>query len=187
MFDRKKLIHNIEQSIFSVRWLLIPLYVGLVGALGLYIIHFVHEIILMFHNFMYNYEVSNVLMLSILELVDMTMISQLVIMTIQGGFSIFVKEFNYLELKGRPRWLSSNFGSSEQKIKMGMSIIGVIIVNFLHDFIQSSSLDLHNLQMRLMILGAVIVATLSFCLFNILMHLPMLTHHEEEKESNHHV
>lgn len=176
---------KIEQSVFAVRWMLIPLYIGLVGALGLYIFHFVHEIILMFHNFIANYEVSNILMLSILELVDMTMISQLVVMTIQGGYSIFVREFNYDALKGRPRWLSNNFGSSEQKIKMGMSIIGVMMVHFLHDFIQSTTMNYNDLVMRLFILGAVIVATLAFCLFNILMHLPMLQHHEKETHHEH--
>ena len=181
---QRRLVTGLEQAIFSVRWMLIPLYAGLVAALGLYIVHFIHEIILMFHNYMNNYEISNILMLSILELVDMTMISQLVVMTIQGGYSIFVREFDYSALHGRPRWLSTNFGSSEQKIKMGMSIIGVMVVHFLRDFIQSNSINENDLIMRLAIMAGVIIATFSFCLFNLLMHHPILMHHDN-KDSDH--
>lgn len=173
---KAKLIEHIERFLFSIKWMLIPLYLGLVFALGLYIIHFMHEIFDMYENFMANYKEQNVLMLFILELVDMTMISQLVVMTIQGGYLIFVKEFDYSHLSERPKWLTGSLSSSDQKIKMGMSIIGVMLVHFLRDFIQSSKVEEHELMMRLWIMGAVIIGTFAVCGFNILMHLPMLNH-----------
>ena len=187
-----KLVKSIEKTVFAVRWMLMPLYAGLVVALGLYIAHFVHEVIDMCNNFYYNYNQQNVLMLFCLELVDMVLISQLIVMTIQGGFSIFVKEFDY-SLTGRPRWLNASFGSSEQKIKLGMSIMGIMIVHFLKDFIESKPLQAELMSQQVILLVCVIGATFTFCIFNILMHLPMLTHHdpvsvhsEPEPHAEHH-
>jgi uncharacterized protein (TIGR00645 family) len=186
------IITPIERSIFAIRWLLIPLYVGLVAALGLYIAHFVHEVFDMFVQFQTNYAEQNILMLFILELVDMTMISQLVVMTIQGGYAIFIRPFDYGHDNGLPQWLKHGLGTSEQKIKMGMSIIGVMIVHFLRDFImQHGEVTDHEIYMRLLLLGGVIVATFSFCFFNLLMHHPMLSQHKNEgsasqdKDSHH--
>lgn len=179
---KPSLVNAIEKSVFSIRWMLIPLYIGLVFAEGLYITHFLHEIIEMFHQFMVNYEQQNVLMLFILELVDMTMISQLVIMTVQGGYSIFVKEFDYNLHGTRPRWLTRGLGSSEQKIKLGMSIIGIMIVHFLRDFIEGGISE-HELYMRMWMFGSVIIGTFSFCAFNLMMHHPMLSH--DHKTTDH--
>jgi uncharacterized protein (TIGR00645 family) len=174
-----KVVKRIEKTVFAVRWMLMPLYAGLVVALGLYIAHFIHEVVDMCDNFLYNYSQQNVLMLFCLELVDMVLISQLIVMTIQGGFSIFVKEFDYT-LTGRPRWLNASFGSSEQKIKLGMSIMGIMVVHFLKDFIESKPLQTELMNQQVILLVCVTGATLAFCLFNILMHLPMLSHHDPE-------
>ena len=184
-FDRVKLIHAIEQAIFSIRWLLLPLYAGLVAALGLYIVHFVHEVYEMVANWWHNTADQNVLMLFILELVDMVMISQLVVMTIQGGYSIFVKEFDFEFLQQRPRWLTNGLGSSEQKIKMGMSIVGIMMVHFLKDFIQMQGVNQQDLWMREQMMGCVVLGTFAFCYYNLLMHSPALNHDAPHPGSTH--
>ena len=130
----------------------------------------------MFANWFHNTADQNILMLFILEMVDMVMISQLVVMTIQGGYSIFVKEFDFELLKQRPRWLTNGLGSSEQKIKMGMSIIGIMIVHLLKDFIEMKGVNQQDLWMREQMLGCVVIATFAFCYYNLLMHSPALSH-----------
>lgn len=177
---KEKIVSYIEQGVFSVRWALIPVYIGLYAALLLYITHFVHEVISLFHSFNANYEIQNVLMLTILELIDMTMILQLIVMTIQGSYSIFVKEFSYEKLHDRPRWLGNNLSSSEQKVKLGMSIIGIVMVHLLHDFIESGHLQYDDLIKKVIILVSVVGATLSFCVFNWFMHPPHAPAHKDE-------
>ena len=187
--NKDNVVKWLEKTIFAVRWLLIPLYAGLVGALGLYIIHFLHEVYEMFLNWFHNAADQNVLMLFILEMVDMVMISQLVVMTIQGGYSIFVKEFDFELLSQRPRWLTNGLGSSEQKIKMGMSVIGILIVNLTKVVVGDKvPLSWDDLAKKVVIMTMVIIATWAFCKYNLLMHDPILLHtdHTEDKSKGHH-
>lgn len=180
-----KVIRFIERAIFALRWMLIPIYLGLVVALGAYIAHFVHEVIDMLIQFWTNYSAQNVLMLFILELVDMAMISQLVVMTIQGGYAIFIRPFDLGVDVHLPQWIKHGLGTSEQKIKMGMSIIGIMIVHFLKDFIQMSGISQNDLFMREQMLACVIVSTFAFCLYNLMMHHPML-HGNDTSDKDHH-
>lgn len=158
----------IGKAIFAIRWLLAPMYLLLYVALGIYIARYSLDIFEMFVAAFREGQKSEVLMLGILELVDMTMIANLVVMTTTGGYSIFVKEFPD-DTPNRPRWLGKNFSSSEQKIKMVMSLIGIADVTLLHDFINT-----HVLWERLSIIGVFIVSGFAFCYFNMLMHHPSL-------------
>ncbi len=177
----------VERAVFAVRWLLVPLYAGLVGSLCMYILHFMHEVLDMFWHVYSNTAQQDVLMLFILELVDMTMISQLVVMTIQGGYAIFIRPLNLTGVTP-PQWIRHGLGTSEQKIKLGMSITGIMIVQLLKNFIgvaQAHALTADQLHARVLMLGCVLTATLMFCVYNVLMHLPMLTKHTAPHEEDH--
>lgn len=179
------MITRIEKAIFAIRWLLVPLYVGLVAALGLYIAHFLHEVFDMARNFLENYEQQNVLMLFILELLDMTLISQLVVMTIQGGYAIFIRPLDEAGFQ-LPQWLKHGLGTSEQKIKMGMSIINIMLVQLLKNFVEMKGFDQSQLWMREQMLGCVVVGTVAFCVINLLMHHPMLSPNDHHSSGDTH-
>jgi uncharacterized protein (TIGR00645 family) len=168
------IIGKIEKAVFAIRWLLVPLYVGLVAALGLYIAHFLHEVIDMAANFAENYEQQNILMLFILELLDMTLISQLVVMTIQGGYAIFIRPLDEAGF-ALPQWLKHGLGTSEQKIKMGMSIVNIMLVQLLKNFVEMKGFSQQDLWMREQMLACAIFGTLAFCVYNLMMHHPMLS------------
>lgn len=181
----------LERGVFAVRWMLVPLYVGLVAALGLYIVHFLHEVVEMFRHTAENAEKQDILMLFILEVVDMTMISQLVVMTIQGGYAIFIRPLTG-DIGVLPQWLKHGLGTSEQKIKLGMSIMGIMMVQLLKNFIgiaEAHTLTDGQLMMRLWLLGGVITATFMFCLFNLMMHPAMLRKgaNDAHKDESHEV
>lgn len=172
-----KVTKTIEDGVFAIRWMLVPLYIGLVAALGFYVAHFIHEVIAMFNHIDEAYEKQDILMLFILELVDMAMISQLVVMTIQGGYAIFIRPLDSSGGKVLPQWLKHGLGTSEQKVKLGMSIMGIMMVQLLKNFIgitEDHALTSEQLWMRVGLLGAVGAATFMFCLFNIMMHPQML-------------
>jgi uncharacterized protein (TIGR00645 family) len=177
----------IEHGVFAIRWMLVPLYVGLVAALGLYIAHFIHEVIEMFLHMGENYEKQDILMLFILELVDMSMISQLVVMTIQGGYAIFIRPLGGDGSIILPQWLKHGLGTSEQKIKLGMSIMGIMMVQLLKNYIGTS--DVHTrisfdeLWMRIAILASIAFATLMFCIYNRFMH-PLGAHAGKDEDHN---
>ncbi len=177
------MVRSIEKAVFSVRWMLVTLYFGLAIGLAVYISHFWHEVLEMILNFNTYYKEQNLLLLRILELVDMVMICQLVVMTMQGGYAIFIRPLSD-RLGTLPQWIKHGLGTSEQKIKLGMSILGIMGVQFLHDFIQNSHLDNGALYQRLMLAAAVLLITLSFCIFNLLMHHPML-HQKHGNDGEH--
>jgi uncharacterized protein (TIGR00645 family) len=172
-----KLIEGIGAIIFAIRWLLVPMYLLLYIALGIYLWNFcsvvIEMVIAAFHG-----EANNFFMLAIIELVDMTMIANLVVMTTTGGYSIFVKEYPD-DMPNRPRWLSKNFSSSEQKIKMVMSLIAIADITLLNELINTKSLTA-----QVTIIAVFIVSGFAFCLFNLLMHHKSLQHDTGEKHEH---
>lgn len=173
------IVRNIEKAVSAVRWLLVLPYLGLVAALVMYELHLFHEVIEMAKNYATNIEQQNVLLLFGLELLDMTLIAQLFVMTIQGGFAIFILPLdkNGFEL---PQWLKHGLSTSDQKIKFGMSIINIMLVQILDMFIKKEGFTQADLWMREQMLICAIIGTLSFCIFNILMHPEMLRKRPEK-------
>jgi uncharacterized protein (TIGR00645 family) len=180
-----KIIKLLDQVISSFRWVNLAFYIGLFLAAILYTVHYVHEVIEMWLHLSDNYSTSNILMLSILELIDMSLINQLIVMTAQGGYAIFIKEAGE-SIGHRPRWLTKNLGPSEQKIKLGQSILGIMSVNILHDFIQTTNPDWNHIHMQVAYIGLAIAITIALCWVNLLMHHPSLNHdHSTNKENEH--
>lgn len=181
-FGQWDVVHQIERAVSSVRWLLLLPYLSLVAALIMYELHLVHEVIEMAKNYMANIEEQNILLLFGLELLDMTLIAQLFVMTIQGGFAIFILP---LDKTGSvlPQWLKHGLSTSDQKIKFGMSIINIMLVQILDMFIKGDATQ-GTLWMREQMLMCAIGGTLAFCLINILMHPEMLRKRPHDDHTN---
>ena len=72
-----KLAHGIESILFRARWLLVPLYVGLVGALILLIYRFGLEFVHMFENVADSD--AHKFTLDLLALLDLTLLANLIL------------------------------------------------------------------------------------------------------------
>jgi len=166
---RDRIVNALGQSIFAIRWLLVPIYLLLYIALGVYIWKYFELVWELFsHMQLLSHEA---LMLGILQLIDMGMIANLVVMTTIGGYSIFVNEYELENLKDRPRWLNKNFSSGDQKIKLGMSLIGVAMIHFLNAFITAEHMSWDVLGKQLAIFGVVFLGgTIAFCFINLMSH-----------------
>lgn len=184
------LVPFIEKITFGIRWILVLPYFGLMAALVMYVAHMIYEVFEMFLNFMNNVEQQNILLLFGLELLDMALIAQLFVMTIQGGYYIFIRPLDEAGFV-LPQWLKHGLSTSDQKIKFGMSIINIMLVQMLDMYIKMlemkpaelTEMERHILPMREQLLACAIVGTLSFCLFNLLMHHPMLKKHENHDKN----
>jgi len=122
----------IEKFIFAGRWLLAPMYVGLIIGEFVYAYKFLESLVELLHQSSTIKETD--LLLAVLGLVDITMIGNLIAMITIGGYSIFVREINIPGLHGKPRWLN-NISSGTLKIKMCASLIGVTSIHLLKTFI----------------------------------------------------
>lgn len=125
--------------IFSSRWLQLPLYIGLIGAQGVYVYKFLVELWhLITHATTFG---EQDIMLVVLGLIDVVMISNLLIMVIVGGYETFVSRLNLNGHPDQPEWLDQ-VNAGVLKVKLAMAIIGISSIHLLRTFIEASKIGL---------------------------------------------
>ena len=123
--------------LFGSRWLQVPLYLGLIGAQLVYVVHFMVELEhLVAGTFTLTEEK---IMLYVLGLIDVVMISNLLIMVIVGGYETFVSRLNLEGHPDEPEWLS-HVNANVLKVKLATAIIGISSIHLLKTFINAPNL-----------------------------------------------
>ena len=148
----------LPKLIFASRWLQLPLYLGLILAQAVYVVHFVVELTHLVEAAFGNQTAlqalvssigyksdaavttlnETVIMLVVLALIDVVMISNLLIMVIIGGYETFVSRLNLEGHRDQPEWLS-HVNASVLKVKLAMSIIGISSIHLLKTFINAGN------------------------------------------------
>ena len=125
-----------EYLIFASRWVQAPMYLGLVFASALYLFKFFEEL---YEIAQHLYETTEVdVMLGILGLIDASMVLNLLIIVIVGGYSIFTSKIDFTEHEDRPHWLD-HLDAGRLKIKLATSLASISGVHLLKTFI-----DIHQ-------------------------------------------
>ena len=109
-----------------------PLYTGLIIAAWLYLFKFFQELYHIFHNLV-NFD-DNQMMLSVLNLVDISMVMNLVVMVTIGGYSIFTSKIDVDMHEDKPLWLE-DLDAGQLKIKLSTSLASISGVQLLKTFI----------------------------------------------------
>jgi len=123
--------------LFGSRWLQVPLYLGLIGAQLVYVVHFMVELE---HLVVGTFTLSEeAIMLIVLGLIDVVMISNLLIMVIVGGYETFVSRLNLEGHPDEPEWLS-HVNANVLKVKLATAIIGISSIHLLKTFINAPNL-----------------------------------------------
>ena len=146
--------------IFASRWLQLPLYIGLIVAQGVYVYHFLVEVLhlveavfgsqtalqALVSSIGYKTDVTltslneTVIMLVVLALIDVVMISNLLIMVIVGGYETFVSRMHLDGHPDQPEWLD-HVNASVLKVKLSTAIIGISSIHLLKTFITAANYD----------------------------------------------
>ena len=149
-------LRPLPRLIFASRWLQLPLYLGLIIAQAVYVVHFLVELThlveaafgnqtalqALINSIGYKPEApitslnETVIMLVVLALIDVVMISNLLIMVIVGGYETFVSRLDLDGHRDQPEWLS-HVNASVLKVKLGLSIIGISSIHLLKTFINA--------------------------------------------------
>ena len=163
-------LRPIPRFIFASRWLQLPLYIGLIVAQGVYVYHFLVELLhlveavfgsqtalqALVSSIGYKSDVTltslneTVIMLVVLALIDVVMISNLLIMVIVGGYETFVSRMNLEDHPDQPEWLS-HVNASVLKVKLGTAIIGISSIHLLKTFINAANYDVKVLMWQTII------------------------------------
>jgi len=167
---------TLETLMFRSRWILAPMYLGLVGGLIMMLIKFVQEFIHIFAHILVSEEKEVVL--SILGLVDITLVANLLIMVIFSGYENFVSKIDVANHEDRPSWMGK-VDYSGLKIKLIGSIVAISAIDLLKAFMHQSTPGIEHLdnnQMAWMV-GIHFVLILSGVLFALMDKLADSTHH----------
>jgi uncharacterized protein (TIGR00645 family) len=155
-----------EWIIFTSRWILAPMYLGLIAAELVYAFKFCQELIDMCTHLLTLTEEE--MLIGLLGLVDFTMVANLVVMIVMGGYSIFIRRM-VVSREERPQWLD-HVDSTTLKIKMGMSLIGVSSIHLLKTFIDADKANWHTLSMQLSIHGMFVLSTIAMAVIYRISH-----------------
>jgi uncharacterized protein (TIGR00645 family) len=126
----------LEQLIFSSRWLMAPMYLGLVGGLVILLVKFGQEFAHIAGHLGALTEQETVL--SLLALVDITLVGNLLIMVIFSGYENFVSRIDTADSEDRPEWMGK-VDYSGLKLKLIGSIVAISAIDLLKAFVHQSS------------------------------------------------
>ncbi len=129
----------IERLLFAGRWLLAPLYVGLVLSLVPLVVKFSDAFLEMFKSM--RSDPLHGVTLEVLELLDITLLGNLIVIVIFSGYENFVSKIRVSETsEDRPAWMGK-VDYSGLKIKLIGSLVAISVIELLKDFMTASTLD----------------------------------------------
>ncbi len=170
----KNIEHFLETLMFNSRWLLAPFYICLVGSIVLLLIKFmtvfaetvVHVISM----------TESELILSILTLVDMSLVSNLLLMIIFSGYENFVSKIDTADHQDRPEWMGK-VDFSGLKVKLIASIVAISAIELLKVFVNISAHTQTELAWKV---GIHMVLIISGVLFAVMDRIADGTGHRQE-------
>jgi uncharacterized protein (TIGR00645 family) len=159
----------LSSILFGSRWLQVPLYLGLIAAQLVYVVHFMVELEhLVVGTFTLTEEA---IMLIVLGLIDVVMISNLLIMVIVGGYETFVSRLNLEGHPDEPEWLS-HVNANVLKVKLATAIIGISSIHLLKTFINAPNLTDKVLLWQTVIHMTFVLSAISIAYIDKLMPHP---------------
>lgn len=137
-----------EKIIFASRWMQAPLYAGLIVGGVLYAYKYIVELIHLCTTI--NELTETALMLGILTLVDITMVANLLIMVIIGGYSTFVSRIDIDKHEDKPEWLQK-IDAGTLKVKLAGALVGISGIHLLITFINIKSYETEHVMWQVII------------------------------------
>lgn len=121
-----------EQLLFAARWLLAPLYAGMVLALVAILVVFAREL---FRGLAHLETLTGEdAILLALSLVDLSLVGNLLLVVIFAGYESFVSRLHILDHTDRPAWLST-VDFADLKLKVIASIVAISAITLLRAFL----------------------------------------------------
>lgn len=128
--------NTIEFLVFASRWVQVPVYLGLIAGSLVYVYKFMEELSTLIRNINVWSEVQ--VMLAVLGLIDISMVMNLMVIVIIGGYSIFTSRIDFDQQEDRPHWID-HLDADRLKVKLATSLASISGVHLLKTFI-----DIHS-------------------------------------------
>jgi uncharacterized protein (TIGR00645 family) len=151
----KRLEHGLELLIFNSRWLLAPIYVGLVLSVLLLLVKFVQEFVHILAR-MFTSSEGDVI-LAVLTLVDLSLVANLLLIVIFSGYENFVSKIHTEAHEDRPEWMGK-VDFSGLKLKLVASIVAISGIELLKAFVNTGGYSNTDLAWKVGIHGMLVVS-----------------------------
>jgi uncharacterized protein (TIGR00645 family) len=127
----------IERMLFASRWLLAPIYLGLSLSLVVLVIKFFAELS---HSLLNVFSASEAeVVLSLLGLVDLSLVAGLVVMVMLSGYENFVSKMDLSAQDEKLGWLGK-LDAGTLKLKVAASIVAISSIHLLRAFMDAESI-----------------------------------------------
>lgn len=131
-----KLAHFLEVAIFRARWLLAPMYIGLIAVLAVLAYKFAIELVHMFIHMAEGHDENFII--DLLGLLDLVLLGNLILIVLFAGYENFVSRIEAADGSvDRPSWMGS-VDFSGLKIKLIGSLVAISVIELLGNFIELS-------------------------------------------------
>ena len=157
----------LERGLFASRWLMAPMYVGLVIALAALVVIFFQELFHVIPVLLAGNASAEDAILLALALIDLSLAGNLVLIVIFSGYENFVSKLDIGETEDRPSWMGT-VDFSGLKMKLVASIVAISAIALLKAFLKLTEPDVALDQPRLFWL---VVVHLSFVVSGVLLAL----------------
>mgnify|MGYP000876596893 CR=1 FL=1 len=126
----------LERGLFASRWLMAPMYVGLVIALAALVVIFFQELIHVVPVLLSGSASAEDAILLALALIDLSLAGNLVLIVIFSGYENFVSKLDIGETEDRPSWMGT-VDFSGLKMKLVASIVAISAIALLKAFLEA--------------------------------------------------
>ena len=156
----------LEKSIFGGRWLLAPLYIGLLLSMFPILFRFFKDFIVLIK--MSANSDMHLVTLKVLELLDTVLLGNLIIIILFSGYENFVSKINVAEQsEDRPYWMG-RVDFSGLKIKLIGSLVAISVIELLKDFMQEGEFDSKREMWRVGIHLTFVISGVLFALMDLI-------------------
>ena len=127
-----------EQLLYASRWLMAPMYLGLVVGLGMLVAIFLRDLAY-YAPQLFTMKSEQVILVA-LTLIDLTLAANLVVIVMFSGYENFVSKFDLDNDADKPGWMGKvDFGGL--KMKLIASIVAISGIHLLKRFMEISDID----------------------------------------------
>jgi uncharacterized protein (TIGR00645 family) len=140
---------NAGRLMFAARWIMAPIYLGLLIALALVVVKFVQKLLQAIPKLLDT--TSNEVVFDVLTLVDLSLVANLIVIVVFAGWENFVGQLLTAKSGERPDWLGSlDFSTVKLRLVASIAAIGSILI--LETFVHVTELTIPQAAMQLAIL-----------------------------------
>ena len=140
---------NLSRGMFAARWIMAPLYLGLLVALILVVVKFVQKLVEAIPGFLTLS--SNDAIFLVLTLIDLSQVANLVVIVIFAGWESFVGRLLGSQSNDGPVWLGG-LDFATVKLRLIGSIVAIAAIQILETFVHIDEVKIQDAAWQLAIL-----------------------------------